>query len=108
MVHDNLDAGPVPAVLKGLSTIEKRCISLINTFFSLLILPAFPVGQFGMKGLVVHLPLSVAEDSSVLDANTNNFACIFPSSYSRVPQVVNRYKVQVCIGYLETSIFISM
>lgn len=48
---NNLECGDVPQELKGLSLSEKRCISKLNTFFSLVLLPAFPVSQFGMKGL---------------------------------------------------------
>ena len=99
-MHNNLDAGTVPEVLKHLNTIEKRCLSLVNTFFSLVILPAFPVGQFGMKGLVVHFPMSVEEVSSVFKCYTSSIACVYPSSYSQEPQMVNICKVKDALEWL--------
>ena len=98
--QNKLFTGHTPVALQGLSTIEKRCISLINTFFSLVILPALPVGQFGMKGLVIHLPLPVSEVSAALNGTENTVACVYPSSYSQVPHVVNKIKVQHALKWL--------
>ncbi|MEW8561119.1 MAG: DUF6570 domain-containing protein [Candidatus Thiodiazotropha sp.] len=100
--HNNLFAGHMPPALQGLSTIEKRCISLVNTFFTLVILPALPVGQFGMKGLVIHLPLPVAEVSTVLSNTQNHIRCVYPSSYSCKPQIVDKMKIQQALNWLST------
>lgn len=100
-ILNNLNAGDIPQVLQDLSLAEKRCISKINTFFTLLILPAFPVGQLGMKGLVVHLPLSVFEVAHNLPryCASSNVAIIVPSSLSK-PSVINPTKVFKALRWL--------
>lgn len=58
--HNNsLDAGPIPDALKGLNILEKRLISQVNIYFSLVLLPGFPVGQLGQKGFVIHIPVDI-------------------------------------------------
>lgn len=100
-ILNNLNAGDIPQVLQDLSLAEKRCISKINTFFTLLILPAFPVGQLGMKGLVVHLPLPVFEVAHNLPryCASSNVAIIVPSSLSK-PSVINPTKVFKALRWL--------
>lgn len=51
---NGLYAGEVPRELQGLSLIEKRMISKINVFFTLIILPCYPVGQYAQKGFAIH------------------------------------------------------
>ena len=101
--QNNLNAGEIPSELKALSVIEKRCISLINTFFTLIVLPAYPVGQLGMKGLVIHLPMFV-DDLVVklpIFSNESMIACMYPSSVSKVPSFVDCNKVLKALEWLK-------
>lgn len=54
---NSLDIGEIPSELQNLNLIEKRLISKVGNFFTLILLPGFPVGQFGEKGYVIHFPV---------------------------------------------------
>lgn len=54
---NNLDTGEIPFELQNLNLIEKRLISQVGNFFTLILLPGFPVGQYGEKGYVIHFPV---------------------------------------------------
>lgn len=43
-IYNNLYAGVIPRQLQNMTLIEKRLISQVNIFFTLLILPCYPVG----------------------------------------------------------------
>ena len=55
-VSNNLDAGVVPPQLLGLGTVEKRLISQIQSYLTILILPG---GQYAERGLTIHFPLDM-------------------------------------------------
>ena len=65
---NNMDTGIVPQVLKNLNFLEKRLIARVSTFFSLVLLPGFPIGQFGQKGYVINFPVDIYKICDQLSA----------------------------------------
>ncbi len=55
-VFNNLEVPNIPSCLTNLSKIEKRLISQIQIFMTIIILPG---GQLAEKGLVLNLPLDI-------------------------------------------------
>lgn len=53
---NNLDPGIIPDCLKGLWVVEKRLISLVQLFLTLVVLPG---GQTAQKGLAIHFPVDL-------------------------------------------------
>ncbi|XP_048731467.2 uncharacterized protein LOC125648408 [Ostrea edulis] len=53
---NNLDTGLVPRELEGLTLLEKKMLSKINVFMTLIFLPG---GQYAQKGLVLNLPVNI-------------------------------------------------
>lgn len=60
-VGNSLDTGEIPFELQNLNLIEKRLISQVGNFFTLILLPGFPVGQYGEKGYVIHFPVDTSK-----------------------------------------------
>jgi hypothetical protein len=88
-VCNQLSPGEVPIELQNLNIMEKRCISLINTFFSLLVLPAYPIGQLGMRDLAIHLPMQIPELVNKLprDGQNANIAFVYSAATCK-PKIV--------------------
>ena len=55
-ITNNLKTVDVPDCLKELTIVEKRLISQLQSFMTLLVLPG---GQFAEKGLAIHFPLKL-------------------------------------------------
>ena len=72
VTDNNLAVACIPKELKDLTMLEKRLISKVSTFFTLLLLPGYPVGQFAEKGYVIHFPVNTSSISTQL-LSTNNF-----------------------------------
>lgn len=62
-LHNTLDAGAVPSELKNLFVVEKRLISLIPVFLTLIILPG---GQFAQRGIAVNIPIDINQQIALL------------------------------------------
>lgn len=69
-----LDAGEMPACLKNLDVSEKRMISQIQSFMTLLLLPG---GQYAEKGLAIHFPLDLNKyQNELLNCQGENFLVV--------------------------------
>ena len=66
-VQNKLDAGQVPIELQKLFVVEKRLISLIPVFLTLIVLPG---GQFAQHGIAVNIPINMNEQLSMLPASS--------------------------------------
>ena len=62
-LRNNLDAGKVPRVLEHLFVVEKRLLSLIPVFLTLIVLPG---GQLAQHGVAVNIPIDMNEQLSLL------------------------------------------
>ena len=82
---NGLYAGEIPRQLQGLTLVEKRLISQINTFFTLIILPCFPVGQYAQKGFAIHFGNDISSIVSQLPRQVSNtgFVCFYSSNGQR-------------------------
>ena len=66
-VLNNVHVSNIPDVLQVLTSLEKKLISLIQVFVTMIILPG---GQFAQKGLVLNLPIDVATIKSRIPNDT--------------------------------------
>lgn len=68
-------------ILRDLTLVEKRMISKINAFFTLVVLPCYPVGQFAQKGFAIHFMSDIVNVVSQLPRMTSNecFLCFHSS-----------------------------
>ena len=89
---NNLDPGIIPPELKGLNVMEKRLISKIHLYLTIVILPG---GQFGEKGQSIHFPIEISEmcknlpkpveNSDIISVKPNNSSDVsYPVSYRKV------------------------
>jgi len=62
-VHNQLDVGQVPSVLQNLFVVEKRLLSLIPVFLTLVVLPG---GQYAQHGIAVNIPININEQLNIL------------------------------------------
>lgn len=67
--YNSLDPGIIPPVLVGLTRMEKRMISKIHVFMTVVVLPG---GQFAEKGMAIDFPVDVHENINVLPRNSAN------------------------------------
>ena len=65
--QNNLDAGVVPQVFHSLNNVEKRLISQIQNYMTVIVLPG---GQYAEKGMVIHFPLNITNYTSTLNKVT--------------------------------------
>lgn len=75
-VGNNICPGDIPLVLRDLTLVEKRMISKINAFFTLVVLPCYPVGQFAQKGFAIHCMSDIVNVVSQLPRMTSNECCV--------------------------------
>lgn len=75
-VGNNICPGDIPLVLRDLTLVEKRMISKINAFFTLVVLPCYPVGQFAQKGFAIHCMSDKVNVVSQLPRMTSNECCV--------------------------------
>ena len=54
---NSLEVNQIPNELSDLNTLEKKLLSKIQTFFTMIILPG---GQYAEKGMVLNLPRNVS------------------------------------------------
>ena len=71
--HNNITTEPIPEVLKCLNSIERKMISFIQVFMTIIILPG---GQFAEKGLVLNLPTDVQNIANQLPCKSDNLDLI--------------------------------
>ena len=55
-IDNNLDAGCVPECMQNLDIVQRRLISQIQSYMTIIILPG---GQYAEKGLTIHFPLDL-------------------------------------------------
>lgn len=55
-MDNNLNAGSVPECIQKLDVVQRRLISQIQCFMTIIILPG---GQYAEKGLAIHFPLDI-------------------------------------------------
>jgi hypothetical protein len=70
--------------------------------FSLLVLPAYPIGQLGMRGLAIHLPMQIPELVNKLprDGQNANIAVIYSAATCK-PKIVRVKKVFEALEWLK-------
>ena len=89
---NNLDPGVIPPELKDLNDMEKRLISKIHFYLTIVILPG---GQFGEKGQSIHFPIEISkmcknlpkpvENSDIIFVKSNDSSdTAYPVSYHKV------------------------
>lgn len=87
-VYNVLDPGEIPQELQGLWVIEKRLVSLIQVFLTIVLLPG---NQLSQHGLAINLPVD-------LDTQTNDFfsgVCNYQSIMKVVCERPNSYPTVV-------------
>ncbi|CAC5408743.1 unnamed protein product [Mytilus coruscus] len=77
-VHGNkLDPCNIPSCLKELTFMEKKLISKIHVFLTIIVLPG---GQLAEKGMVINFPVSIENNIDYLPRNYSN-TNVFTMSY---------------------------
>lgn len=89
--QNKLDPGQIPIELSNLNMMEKRLISQIHLYVTIVTLPG---GQLGEKGQAIHFPIDVpkqwkslpipATESDVILVKNNSKTATYPVSYSKV------------------------
>ena len=67
--QNRLDAGQIPTELRNLFVVEKRLLSLIPVFLTLIVLPG---GQFAQHGIAVNIPINMNEQLAMLPRYTSS------------------------------------
>ena len=103
---NNLHVESIPHQLQNLNLLEKRLISKVNTFFTLVLLPGYPVGQFGEKGHVIYFPVDTCSISNQLwneDQARNRFMVVACSCRNRLtpPKFIRPMKVYQALSWLK-------
>lgn len=82
MNYNNLQTGNIPRELEHSDIVEKRLISKINTFFTLIVLPCYPVGQLAQRGFAIHFLTNISHGASELPrtSNDNSLVCFSGTS----------------------------
>ena len=57
--HNLLDPGDIPSCLRSFTIMEKRLISKIHVFMTVIVLPG---GKFAEKGMAIDLPVDIASN----------------------------------------------
>ena len=102
-INNLLSTGHVPKCLQDLTFAERRMISQLQTYMTLVILPG---GQYAEKGLAIHFPLDINSYFEELIACKNeNFLILIPSSNSEVQTLsarkfINYDRVKNAISWL--------
>ena len=83
--YNKLDPGDVPLNLQNLWVIEKRLISLVQLFVTLIMLPG---GQLAQKGTAIHFPIDLRSQTHTLTSqiiNTSNIVTVSCDRPNTVP-----------------------
>lgn len=75
--RNNLHPGEIPECLKKITLMEKRLISRIHIFLTVIILPG---GQFAEKGMAIDFPVSLETNVNLLPRKISE-SNIFTMSY---------------------------
>ena len=100
--YNNLNPGSMPIELTGLSHVDKRLISLINIFMSVILLPG---GQYAEKGLILNLPAPIQDIVTKLPLNTESVSHVvvgFEKNGSNTHPVVGH---SVCLPKIKNAWF---
>lgn len=102
MNYNNLQTGNIQRELQHLDIVEKRLISKINTFFTLIVLPCYPVGQLAQKGFAIHFFTNISHVASELPrtSNDNNLVCFSGTSAKENILPYNSAKVKKALEWL--------
>ena len=79
-IYNKLNPGAIPAVLKALWVIEKRLISLIQIFLTMVLLPG---GQHAQIGTAINFPIDIQNQTNSLFSLIPNHANIVTVSCER-------------------------
>ena len=93
--QNKLDPDQIPMELLNLNIMEKRLISQIHLFVTIVTLPG---GQLGEKGQAIHFPIDIPKqwknlpipvaESDVILVQSNSKTITYPVSYSKVYQAL--------------------
>ncbi|CAG2240197.1 unnamed protein product [Mytilus edulis] len=104
-IDNNLSAGLVPECLQSLDIIQRRLISQIQSFMTIIILPG---GQYAEKGLAIHFPLDMESYFKSLQTFQNENVLLVAYSNKRpqlesipVAKVVDNESVRTAILWLK-------
>ena len=99
---NNLDPGEIPLCLKQLSLMEKRLISKIHVFLTIIFLPG---GQFAERGLSIDFPVNLEESISKLPhefSKCNIIAVTYGENTDLKPtHLVKKKTVSQCLRWLQ-------
>lgn len=97
-IHKQL--GIIPPELEGLNVMEKRHISKIHFYLTIVIIPG---GQYGEKGQSIHFPVEISETCKNLPKPVENSVIIFIKSNnsSDVAYPVSYHKVYNALHWLK-------
>ncbi|MEW8546654.1 MAG: DUF6570 domain-containing protein [Candidatus Thiodiazotropha sp.] len=102
-VQNLMYTGSVPSCLEDLTFAERRMISQLQTYITLVILPG---GQYAEKGLAIHFPLDMNSYFEQLLTHKNEHFLVLASSSPTqiqalpVEQFINYHKVKRAISWL--------
>ena len=65
--QNRLDAGQISTALQNLFVVEKRLLSLIPAYLTLIVLPG---GQFAQHGIAVNIPINMNEQLAMLPTSS--------------------------------------
>lgn len=99
---NKLNPGTIPRCLKGLTIMEKRLISRIQVFMTVIVLPG---GQYAEKGLAIDFPVNITKvnnvfptaysDCNIFTVCQGNEDCIKPT------HIIRRSKVNEALKWLQ-------
>lgn len=102
--YNNLDPGKIPNCLKGLSLMEKRLISTIHVFLTIVILPG---GQYAEKGLAIDFPVDVNKNTALLPnkfSDCNIITVSYGENKDKKPtHLVRKKDIFKCLNWLKTN-----
>lgn len=102
--YNKLDPGKIPSILKGLSLMEKRLISAIHVFLTIIILPG---GQYAEKGLAIDFPVSVEKNMAILPnkfKNCNIITVSYGENKDKKPtHLVRKKEILGCLKWLKAN-----
>ena len=95
----NLDNGQIPLSLQRLNQIEKRLISLMQPFLSIMTLP---LGQNALKGQAIHFPTTTLEITKQLPNCATHFVCVQQENTpENTLHYANKNKVYDALAFLK-------
>ena len=97
-----LKTGSIPQQLQNLNIIEKRIISIVQPFITIMVLP---LGQRALKGQVIHFPSAKLQIANAISASLPDIVIVEQEQNKQLPayHFASKSKVSRALTFLQQS-----